>query len=84
MLHVIIMQLLHPTRQHASLLTPPLQLACNVALAADAAACGAGARQKLGDAQVQFYAAVLAFEAIMNSVGYGFIAFNLMRMILSC
>jgi len=48
------MQLPHPKCQNASLLTPPLQLACNVALAADAAACGAGARQKLGDAQVNF------------------------------
>jgi len=56
------MQLLHLTCQHASLLTPPLQLACNVALAADAAACGAGARQKLGDVQVQLYVAVLAFS----------------------
>ena len=62
MLHVIIMQLLHLTCHHASLFTP-LQLACNVALAADAAACasGAGELQKLGDAQVQFDAAVLAF-----------------------
>ena len=51
--------LLHLTSQHAS--PAPLHLPSNDALAADAAACGAGARQKLGDAQVQFYVAVLAF-----------------------
>ena len=57
------MQLLHLTSHRASdsLFTLPLQPARNVALAADAAACRSGARQKLGDAQVQFYVAVLAF-----------------------
>ena len=44
---------LHPTFQNASLSTFTLQLPYNVALTADAAACGAGAQQKHGAAQVQ-------------------------------
>lgn len=43
----------HFTRQRASRSPPPLQLASNDVLAADAAACGAGAQQKHGAAQVQ-------------------------------
>ncbi len=44
---------LHPTSQHASLSLPTLQRTYNVALAADAAVCGAGAQQTHGAAQVQ-------------------------------
>ena len=69
--------LLHPTSQHAS--PPPLPLACNVilqhpsnvALAADAATCGAGAQQKHGATQVHHVGcSACMLGRFFNRIGY--------------